>query len=81
MYFPIFYLYHLYLFVVGEGWREASTVATVNGRIDLDPQQFRTCRCIGHHLYSADHTAGYADGVLAAKKRKILNYGIWLICG
>ena len=57
------------------GERGASTVATVNGCIDLDPQQFRTCRCIGHHLHSADHAAGYADGVLTSKRNgKMVKY-------
>ena len=40
-----------------------STIATVNGCIDLNPQQFRTCRRIGHHLHSAHHSTGNADGI------------------
>ena len=50
---------------VSWGVRHSSTVAAVNGRINLDPQQFRTRRRVGHDLHSADHPRSDRTGVTA----------------
>lgn len=50
-----------------------STIATVDGCIDLNPQQFRTCRRIGHHLHSAHHSTGNADGISTHREANAQN--------